>query len=91
MHAQTELRPSVIGSRLDPQVTPELPKYNLKFRAIDFQLSTGLEAAFNDNITQSMPAVRGRKSLWRVIDFLQKLVSESPVKRFRNANQQAEH
>ncbi len=29
--------------------------------------------AFNDNITQTLPAVRGRKSLWRLIDFLQKL------------------
>ncbi|MBV9122449.1 MAG: DUF58 domain-containing protein [Planctomycetes bacterium] len=29
--------------------------------------------AFNDRLTQSLPAVRGRRSLWRVIDFLEKL------------------
>src|SRR6478672_11373646 len=29
--------------------------------------------AFNDRLTQSLPAVRGRKSLWRVLDFLQKI------------------
>src|SRR5579862_7656867 len=29
--------------------------------------------AFNDRLTQSLPAVRGRKSLCRVLDFLQKL------------------
>src|SRR5579862_6367155 len=29
--------------------------------------------AFNDKLTQSLPAVRGRKSLCRVLDFLQKL------------------
>src|SRR5205823_1727829 len=29
--------------------------------------------AFNDRLTQSLPAVRGKKSLWRVLDFLQKL------------------
>ncbi len=34
--------------------------------------------AFNDNITQSMPAVRGRKSLWRLLGFLQKLESAGP-------------
>src|ERR1700734_1662351 len=28
---------------------------------------------FNDRLVQSMPAVRGRRSLWRVMDFLQKL------------------
>src|SRR5437016_5371070 len=28
---------------------------------------------FNDRITQSLPAIRGRKSLWRLMDFLQKL------------------
>lgn len=35
-------------------------------------------SAFNDSITQTMPAVRGRKSLWRVIDFLQKLQPAGP-------------
>src|SRR6478609_9618627 len=34
--------------------------------------------AFNDNLTQSLPAVRGRKSLWRVLDFLQKLQPAGP-------------
>src|SRR5579862_2019288 len=29
--------------------------------------------AFNDRLTQSLPAVRGRKSLWRVLNFLQKV------------------
>jgi uncharacterized protein (DUF58 family) len=34
--------------------------------------------AFNDNITQSMPSIRGRKSLWRLMDFLQKLQPAGP-------------
>src|SRR6185503_5113250 len=34
--------------------------------------------AFNDRITQSLPAVRGRKSLWRMLDFLQKLEPAGP-------------
>jgi uncharacterized protein (DUF58 family) len=34
--------------------------------------------AFNDRITQSLPAVRGRKSLWRLLDFLQKLEPAGP-------------
>ena len=34
--------------------------------------------AFNDKLTQSLPAVRGRKSLWRVLDFLQKLKPAGP-------------
>src|SRR3954453_15161303 len=29
--------------------------------------------AFNDKLTQSLPAVRGRRSLWRLMEFLQKL------------------
>src|SRR5438270_12497284 len=29
--------------------------------------------AFNDRLTQSMPAARGRHSLWRVMGFLQKI------------------
>src|ERR1700747_1202172 len=28
--------------------------------------------AFNDRLTQTMPAARGRRSLWRMLDFLQK-------------------
>src|SRR5438132_9608699 len=28
---------------------------------------------FNDRLTQSMPAARGRRSLWRVLDFLNKV------------------
>ena len=34
--------------------------------------------AFNDRLTQSMPAARGRRSLWRVIDFLNKLEPSGP-------------
>src|SRR5947208_4503334 len=34
--------------------------------------------AFNDRLTQSMPAARGRRSLWRVLDFLQKLEAAGP-------------
>jgi uncharacterized protein (DUF58 family) len=33
---------------------------------------------FNERIVQSLPAVRGRKSLWRVMDFLQKLEPAGP-------------
>src|SRR5262245_32316351 len=29
--------------------------------------------AFNDRLTRSLPAARGRRSLWRVLDFLQKI------------------
>ncbi len=29
--------------------------------------------AFNNNLTQTMPAARGRRSLWRLMDFLNKL------------------
>ncbi len=34
--------------------------------------------AFNDRLTQSMPAARGRRSLWRVLDFLQQLEPSGP-------------
>src|SRR5205823_5481387 len=34
--------------------------------------------AFNDNLTQQMPAARGRRSLWRLMDFLQKLEPAGP-------------
>jgi uncharacterized protein (DUF58 family) len=34
--------------------------------------------AFNDRLTQSMPAARGRRSLWRLLDFLQKLEPAGP-------------
>src|ERR1700688_4501489 len=34
--------------------------------------------AFNDRLTQSMPAARGRRSLWRVFDFLGKLEPAGP-------------
>jgi uncharacterized protein (DUF58 family) len=33
---------------------------------------------FNEKLTQSMPAVRGRRSLWRVMDFLQKIEAAGP-------------
>src|SRR5262245_57782274 len=34
--------------------------------------------AFNDNLVQSLPAVRGRRSLWRLLDFLDKLQPAGP-------------
>jgi uncharacterized protein (DUF58 family) len=34
--------------------------------------------AFNDSLVQSMPPARGRRSLWRVLDFLQKLEPAGP-------------
>jgi uncharacterized protein (DUF58 family) len=34
--------------------------------------------AFNDRLTQSMPAVRGRRSLWRLVDFLTKIQPAGP-------------
>jgi uncharacterized protein (DUF58 family) len=34
--------------------------------------------AFNDRLSQSMPAVRGRKSLWRLLDFFDKLGPAGP-------------
>lgn len=34
--------------------------------------------AFNDRLIQSMPAARGRRSLWRVLDFLNKLEPAGP-------------
>jgi uncharacterized protein (DUF58 family) len=33
---------------------------------------------FNDRLTQSLPAARGRRSLWRVMDFLQKIEPAGP-------------
>src|SRR6266516_2743282 len=34
--------------------------------------------AFNDRLTQSMPAARGRRSLWRLLDFLAKVEPAGP-------------
>src|SRR5207248_11295286 len=34
--------------------------------------------AFNDRLTQSLPPVRGRRSLWRLLDFLKKLEPAGP-------------
>src|SRR5262250_882666 len=34
--------------------------------------------AFNERLTQSMPAQRGRRSLWRMMDFLQKIEPAGP-------------
>src|SRR5438128_496362 len=34
--------------------------------------------AFNDRLVQSLPALRGRRSLWRMMDFLQQLQSAGP-------------
>ena len=33
---------------------------------------------FNNKLTQSLPPVRGKRSLWRVLDFLQKLAPAGP-------------
>jgi uncharacterized protein (DUF58 family) len=34
--------------------------------------------AFNDRLTQTMPAARGRRSLWRLLDFLKKVEPAGP-------------
>src|SRR3984893_4864612 len=34
--------------------------------------------AFNERLTQSLPAARGRRSFWRVVEFLQKLKPAGP-------------
>src|SRR5712691_4642607 len=34
--------------------------------------------AFNNRLTQTMPALRGRRSLWRMLDFLQKIEPAGP-------------
>lgn len=34
--------------------------------------------AFNNRLTQTMPAARGRRSLWRMLDFLQKIEPAGP-------------
>jgi uncharacterized protein (DUF58 family) len=34
--------------------------------------------AFNERLTQTLPAVRGRRSLWRLMDFLQKIEPAGP-------------
>src|SRR6516225_6011785 len=34
--------------------------------------------AFNDRLTQTMPAQRGRRSLWRMMDFLQQIEPAGP-------------
>jgi len=34
--------------------------------------------AFKHNLTQSLPAIRGRRSLWRMMDFLQKIDPAGP-------------
>src|SRR5581483_9199356 len=34
--------------------------------------------AFNDRLTQSMPAARGRRCLWRLLDFLGKIEAAGP-------------
>src|SRR3982074_990047 len=34
--------------------------------------------AFNEKLTQSLPAVRGRRSLWRLLDFLNKVEPAGP-------------
>src|SRR6516165_8411574 len=34
--------------------------------------------AFNDRLTQALPAIRGRRSLWRLLDFLNKVEPAGP-------------
>src|SRR5258708_6735222 len=34
--------------------------------------------AFNDRMTQTMPAARGRRSMWRLMDFLKKIEPAGP-------------
>jgi len=34
--------------------------------------------AFNERLTQSLPALRGRRSLWRLLDFLEKIEPAGP-------------
>src|ERR1044071_3037699 len=34
--------------------------------------------AFNERLTQTMPALRGRRSLWRLLDFLEKVEPAGP-------------
>jgi uncharacterized protein (DUF58 family) len=34
--------------------------------------------AFNDHLTQTMPALRGRRSMWRLMDFLKKIEPAGP-------------
>jgi uncharacterized protein (DUF58 family) len=34
--------------------------------------------AFNDRLTQTLPAIRGRRSLWRLLDFLNKVEPAGP-------------
>jgi uncharacterized protein (DUF58 family) len=34
--------------------------------------------AFNDRLVQSLPAIRGRRSLWRLMDFLEKIQPAGP-------------
>ncbi len=34
--------------------------------------------AFNDRLTQRLPAIRGRRSLWRMLDFLEKIEPAGP-------------
>src|SRR5258708_23746431 len=34
--------------------------------------------AFNDRLTQSLPPVRARRNVWRIMDFLQKIEPASP-------------
>jgi uncharacterized protein (DUF58 family) len=34
--------------------------------------------AFNDRLVQSLPAIRGRRNLWRLMDFLQKIQPAGP-------------
>src|SRR5437764_2487569 len=43
--------------------------YTTLFRSLD----RVVVEAFNDRLTQAMPAARGRRSLWRLMDFLQQI------------------
>ena len=51
--AQGELRPSVVGERLDPTSAPEEEPYTLKLGPVNFRASTSLRTEFTDNISLS--------------------------------------
>src|SRR5437764_5348967 len=48
--------------------------YTTLFRSLD----RVVVEAFNDRLTQAMPAARGRRSLWRLLDFLTKVEPAGP-------------
>ncbi len=51
--SQDELRPTVVGERLDPGAAPEEEPYTLKWGPVNFRASTSLRTEFTDNISLS--------------------------------------